>query len=215
MSNFENQLTDNELSRQNDLFAQSSIKYDLPGATIRYYPNVIPNAVQLFLGLEQSLAWQQDSLYIAGKSILIQRLNTWYGDEGADYSYSGLSLSPLPWTPALLGLKTLVEEYAEISFNSVLANLYRTGNDSVAWHSDDEKELGNNPTIASLSLGATRKFSFRHKTNRQQKIVHLLLEPGSLLLMEGATQHYWQHQIAKTTKLVGARINLTFRRIVK
>ncbi len=142
----------------------------------------------------------------------LPRLTAWYGDEGKSYTYSGIEQHPDPWTPTLKLIKSKVEEILEVTFNTVLLNLYRDGKDSVSWHSDDELELGENPIIASVSFGAVRRFSLKHKISKDYKI-DLDLPNGSLLLMKGETQHFWQHQIAKTSKSVQPRINLTFRMI--
>jgi alkylated DNA repair dioxygenase AlkB len=140
------------------------------------------------------------------------RLSAWYGDPGAIYSYSGLRLEPLPWTPVLLEIRQVVTDLAETPFNSVLLNLYRDGQDSMGWHSDAEPELGRNPVIASVSLGAVRRFVLRHKKRKEQHIA-LELESGSVLVMGGALQHYWRHALPKIRQAVGPRINLTFRLI--
>jgi len=137
-------------------------------------------------------------------------LGAWYGDEGTGYTYSGIENHPLPWTPALLEVKRAVDVTAGVTFNSVLLNRYRTGKDSVAWHSDDEKEFGENPIIASVSFGSTRTFQLKHKKRKDQK-ASVELSHGSLLIMRGATQHNWVHQIPKTAKDVAERVNLTFR----
>lgn len=168
---------------------------------------------EYFDRLHQDLSWQQTHITMHGKRLAVPRLDVWYGDAGRDYRYSGASFRALPWTGALVEIKAELEERLQLSFNSVLANLYRTGQDSVAWHSDDEPELGPNPVIASLSLGAERRFSLRHKSRRDLETVRLDLPNGSLLLMAGATQHHWQHQLSKTARTVGPRINLTFRRV--
>jgi alkylated DNA repair dioxygenase AlkB len=137
-------------------------------------------------------------------------LTAWYGDEGKSYTYSGIEQHPIPWTPTLFLIKTRIEKIAEVRFNSVLLNLYRDGRDSVAWHSNNESELGQNPVIGSVSFGATRRFSLKHKKNKEHEI-EIDLPHGTFLLMRGETQHYWRHQISKTTKDVRPRINLTFR----
>ena len=136
--------------------------------------------------------------------MLIPRLNAWYGDDNTDYGYSGIQLDSQRWTKELYVLKDQVQEFTGERFNSVLLNWYRDGSDSVAWHSDDEKELGLNPVIASLSLGQTRQFSLRHKTNKSLPTTSIDLAGGSLLLMKGETQHNWEHCIAKTKKPVKA-----------
>lgn len=161
--------------------------------------------------LYRELAWQQTYITMHGKRLPVPRLDVWYGDAGRDYRYSGASFRALPWTETLVEIKTELEQRLGLGFNSALANLYRNGQDSVAWHSDDEPELGRNPVIASLSLGAERRFALRHKSRRDLEPVRLDLPNGSLLLMAGETQHRWQHQLSKTARAVGPRINLTFR----
>lgn len=167
---------------------------------------------EFFSKLYTEIQWKQETIKIFGEDKLLPRLTAWYGDEGKSYTYSGIKQNPEPWTDTLKLIKSRVEEMAKVTFNSVLLNLYRDGKDSVSWHSDDEPELGKNPIIASVSLGETRKFSLKHKVLKGCK-VNLNLPHGSLLLMKGETQHHWQHQISKTTKEVGRRINLTFRLI--
>ncbi len=184
----------------------------LPDADILFYPCLIDEqeSDRLFTELIQTIGWRQDSITIYGRSIPQPRLTAWYGDPGKSYSYSGITMFPTPWTSTLLDLKASVEALSGVVFNSVLLNLYRNGNDSMGWHSDDEPELGQNPIIGSLSLGATRRFLLRHKHQKALKS-KLDLTSGSLLLMQGTTQHYWQHQVPKTKRLVSPRINLTFR----
>jgi alkylated DNA repair dioxygenase AlkB len=164
--------------------------------------------------LTEATPWRQDHILIAGKSIPLPRLTAWYGDPGKNYAYSGIAMYPSPWTETLLDIKAKVEATAGVPFNSVLLNHYRTGQDSVAWHSDDEPGLGRNPVIASVSFGATRRFHLKPKTNSTIDRVAIDLTHGSLLLMQGPTQHFWLHQVPKTTRAVGPRINLTFRYIV-
>ncbi|MEP6984343.1 MAG: alpha-ketoglutarate-dependent dioxygenase AlkB [Chloroflexota bacterium] len=164
----------------------------------------------LFADLTANIAWEQKPIVFMGKEVMQPRLTAWYGDEGKSYTYSGWTVDPLPWTPTLLTLRARVEGAAGVVFNSVLLNRYRTGQDSVGWHSDDEPELGTNPVIASISLGAARNFQFKHKHNPDLKQT-IELTNGTLLLMRGTTQHFWKHQIPKTTKVLGPRINLTFR----
>ena len=198
---------------QTGLFSSIPQVLDLPHAEISYYENFIADQTVVYQQLLNDLQWRQDTIRMYGKPVLIPRMNAWYGDNDAVYSYSGLSLSPIPWVDSLLVLKQLLEQQLNTPFNSVLANYYRDGADSVAWHSDDEAELGDNPIIASLSFGATRRFSLRQR-QQQSAPVHINLQGGSLLVMAGETQQYWQHQIAKTAKPVAGRINLTFRRII-
>lgn len=169
-------------------------------------------ADEVFGRLHAQVAWRQEYITIYGKRQPQPRLTAWYGDEGATYCYSGLILKPRPWLPILQNLKAQVEAAAQTRFNSVLLNLYRTGQDGMGWHSDNEPELGRNPAIASLSFGAARRFVMRH-CDRHDTKVELSLNHGSLVVMKGKTQHHWQHQVPKTVKPVGPRINLTFRLI--
>lgn len=162
--------------------------------------------------MQSGLDWRQDEITLYGKQVLIPRLQAWYGDEDSFYQYSGLSLTPLPWTESLLQLKKRVEQTCDTSFNSMLANCYRDEKDSVAWHSDDEPELGRQPIIASLSFGAERVFQLKHKMTGER--FKLPLQSGSLLIMAGNTQQYWLHAVPKQQRHSGARINLTFRKII-
>jgi alkylated DNA repair dioxygenase AlkB len=166
---------------------------------------------EILARLIDETAWQSETIVMWGKPYVSPRLVCWYGDEGTAYFYSGIQHHPLPWTPLLSQLRRRVEEESGTRFNSVLLNYYRGERDSVAMHSDDEKELGPEPVIASLSLGQTRTFVMRHKSDRSQKTRRLPLESGSLLLMKGATQRCWQHGVPKQTKPCGPRVNLTFR----
>ncbi|AMW26884.1 MULTISPECIES: alpha-ketoglutarate-dependent dioxygenase AlkB family protein [Arthrospira] len=167
---------------------------------------------RLFWELYKSLNWRQEEIKIFGKIRPIPRLTAWYADAGKSYTYSGIKHHAQPWNPTLKSIKSQVEDIAEVTFNSVLINLYRDGKDSMSWHSDDEPELGKNPMIASVSLGGTRRFSGKHKIHKNLKF-NIDLTSGSLLLMKGETQHFWQHQIPKTSQVVEPRINLTFRMV--
>ena len=169
---------------------------------------------QLFKKLRNSLSWRQDKMKMFGKEFNLPRLTAWYGDEGKAYKYSGINMNPEPWTPELLTIKNRIEENTKVKFNSVLINLYRGGKDYVSWHSDDEKELGNNPVIGSVSFGETRSFQLKHKHRKDLDKVKVSLTNGSFLIMKGSTQHFWHHQIAKTSKQLEERINLTFRFIL-
>ncbi len=164
-----------------------------------------------FKVLHDELAWRQETIRLFGKSILIPRKQAWYGDKEAHYKYSGLALIPLPWTDTLRTIKSDLESILPAPFNCVLANLYRDGQDSMGWHSDNEKQLGDKPIIASLSLGQERKFSIKHKISGEK--IDLILQSGSLLIMLGNLQEHWQHSIPKTKKIIDSRINLTFRTI--
>lgn len=170
-----------------------------------------PNADEVFQQLHTQVDWRQEFITLYGKRRPQPRLTAWYGDEGTTYRYSGLTLQPCRWLPVLQNIRAVVETAAACRFNSVLLNLYRTGQDSMGWHSDNEPELGRNPAIASLSFGATRRFIMRRCDRKDAAKVELSLSHGSLLLMKGKLQHHWQHQVPKTSKIVGPRINLTFR----
>ncbi|UTW46609.1 alpha-ketoglutarate-dependent dioxygenase AlkB [bacterium SCSIO 12696] len=189
----------------------------LPGKGERcelyYQPDFLTaaEADQLFTQLHKSTPWQQSSIRIAGRTVPIPRLNAWYGDKGAHYGYSGTRLPLNDWSVELMQLRQRVEGELNKRFNSALINLYRNGSDSVAWHSDDEAELGDDPVIASLSLGAKRRFQMRRKSGGQR--YELTLESGALLVMTGATQRFWQHQVPKESGVEKARINITFRKI--
>jgi alkylated DNA repair dioxygenase AlkB len=181
----------------------------LRDADIRYYPCFFEQetAERYFQTLLRETAWEQRTLLVYGHRHPEPRLTAWYGDEGASYSYSGTTRHPKPWTPLLREIKSRVEHAAGIRYNSLLLNMYRNGQDSVSWHSDDEESLGHNPSIASLSFGAVRAFHLRHRQDKHLR--HKLdLAPGSLLVMQGSTQHYWHHQVPKTSRVVGPRINL-------
>lgn len=166
----------------------------------------------LFESLMQQTAWEQPEMIIFGKKHAQAGLSTWYADNGVDYEYSGVVRVAHPMTPLLEQIRAELETFTGAAFNSVLVNLYRDGKDSVSWHSDNEAVNGREPTIASVSLGATRRFDLRHKATKET--VRADLEDGSLLVMSGLSQHCWVHQIAKTANAVGPRINLTFRRVL-
>lgn len=166
---------------------------------------------RFFTELRSSINWRQDQIKIFGREVDQPRLTAWYADEGKSYKYSSITMHPDAWTPILLSIKDRIEQKLELNFNSVLLNLYRHGRDYVSWHSDDEPELGNNPTIVSVSFGATRRFQLRHKSNKDLDTVEVSLTHGSLLIMKGSTQHFWKHQVPKTSKILNKRINLTFR----
>lgn len=159
-----------------------------------------------------SVPWQQDTLNFGGRQVLVPRLQAWYGDATANYGYSGLRLTPLPWTTVLAAIKTEIENSSGMSFNSVLLNYYRNGHDSVAWHSDDEAALGPDPLIASLSFGAERRFELKHRNGKTQK-VNIELADGSILLMGSGLQRHWSHQLPKQPWITQPRLNLTFRLI--
>jgi alkylated DNA repair dioxygenase AlkB len=170
----------------------------------------LPHDVVLKRLIEET-PWRSETIRMWGREFVSPRLVAWYGDEGTTYLYSGIQHEPIPWTPLLADLRRRVEEATDARFDSVLVNYYRGERDSVAMHSDDEKELGPEPVIASLSVGETRTFVMRHKTDRSQKTRRLMLESGSLLLMQGPTQRCWQHGVPKEKRPCGPRVNLTFR----
>lgn len=193
----------------------------------RDFPNVLPQDgeaffIKQFYNREQAdllatrllegLAWQEETLLIFGRRVKAPRLMCWYGDPGAAYRYSGVDHPPLPWNSVLKELKAAVEAVCGQDFNSVLANLYRNGRDSMGCHADNEPELGFRPVIASLSFGAGRRFKFHHKS--QRLTVNLVLEHGDLLVMQGDTQHQWLHSVPKSQCELPPRINLTFRKIM-
>jgi alkylated DNA repair dioxygenase AlkB len=190
-------------------------KITLPDTNLEYYPNFLNNelANSYYKTLLNTLQWEQYSIKIFGKIIPQPRLTALYTLNSEPYSYSGLKLDPLDFTKELGVLYTEIVKITGSTFTHCLANLYRNGNDSMGWHSDDEKELGKNPIIASLSLGAVRNFQLKHKTDSALKYA-LALEHGSLLIMKGTTQEFWKHQLPKTKKILEPRINLTFRTII-
>lgn len=163
--------------------------------------------------ITSSVPWRQEHLTIYGTTHAVPRLSAWYGDPGTAYSYSGIRHEPLPWTSPLATMRDRVQATSGAPFNAVLVNLYRDGSDSNGWHADDEPELGSAPTIASVSLGATRRFRLRRTAERS--VTHSVdLQHGSLLVMGPPTQAVWQHTLTKTAREVGPRVNLTFRLVV-
>lgn len=181
-----------------------------------------PEANSLLRCLINELHWEQPDICIGGRLLPIPRLQSWYGDEGAILIYSGRHFKPNPWHPMLIALRDRISAVSCAAYNSVLANQYRDGNDSVGWHADDEPELGDRPTIASLSLGSTRKFLVKPKSRYLSQNPFLptrrydiLLAHGDLLIMSGASQKNWQHSLPKTKQPVGQRINLTFRNMLR
>ncbi len=195
-------------------FDSEPLVLDLPDAEIIYYPNFFDKeqADSIYAELLQQIAWQQDNITIYGKTHPQPRLTALYGNEGKPYSYSSIKMFPQPWNSLLQKIKYFIEATTECQFTTVLLNQYRDGKDSNGWHADDEKELGKNPIIASVSFGAERVFQLKHDTIPDLK-KNIILEHGSVLVMKGSTQHFWKHQIPKTTQAVGTRINLTFRTI--
>ena len=199
-----------------DLFGHDPAVNLLPGdGTVNYYgPILTPAAARNYYeALLHRVPWKQDEAVIFGKHIITARKAAWYGDSDYFYTYSGATKQAMLWNAELLALKTIVEPLTGTKFNSCLLNLYHDGNEGMGWHSDDEKALGTNSTIASLSLGAERKFCLKHKQTRQT--VSLILENGSLLVMKDATQTHWLHSVPKSKKITTPRINLTFRTLVQ
>jgi alkylated DNA repair dioxygenase AlkB len=196
-----------------DLFSDAATLQPIPLedgdlAWLPQLPFALDNA-EILTRLVEQTAWRADTVVVYGKRHLQPRLSAWYGEAG--YTYSGLTLPPLPMTPLLDALRRSVEAVTGQRYNSVLLNYYRGGQDSMGMHSDDEPELGPQPVIASLSYGATRRFVLRHKTKPLRHAIDLI--DGCVLLMRGSTQHHWLHGINKTAKPIGPRLNLTFRYI--
>ncbi len=180
-----------------------------------YYEKCIwdkPNAENFFREMQQHLHWQHDELMMFGKKITTNRKVAWYGDKTYTYTYSRTTKTALLWHPLLLPIREKTETVTNASFNACLCNFYHHGNEGMTWHSDDDKEFGLNPTIASLSFGAERTFSFRHKITKE--VISIILESGSVLLMKANTQSHWVHALPKSAKIKDPRINLTFRLVV-
>ena len=180
-----------------------------------YRPDLFgPVEASQYLGiLTQTIQWTKPSIKMYGKEFPIPRFAAWYGDPETTYKYSGITNVPLPWTKELLVIKKKVELAAGTDFNSVLLNLYRDGKDHMSWHADDEKSLGKNPVIASVSFGEVRKFGVKHRYEKDLESLSFELASGSLVLMSGEMQEFWHHRIHPTKKLLGPRINLTFRKV--
>ncbi len=182
---------------------------------VHYHGPVLSHAQAdaAFATLMHDIAWQHDEAMIMGKKITTKRKVAWYADAPFSYTYSGITKTALAWTPALQKLKALVQEHSGETYNSCLLNLYHDGSEGMAWHSDAERDLKRNGAIGSLSLGAERKFAFKHK--KTQEAVSVVLEHGSLLVMKGETQTHWLHRLPPSTRIHMPRINLTFRTIDK
>jgi alkylated DNA repair dioxygenase AlkB len=198
-----------------DLFGNDPSLNLLPAdGTVNYYGPIFtpPEARRFYETLLNTIPWVNDVAVIFGKRIVTARKVAWYGDADFSYTYSGTTKQALAWTPELLELKAKVEQLTGATYNSCLLNLYHHGGEGMAWHSDDEKAMVRHAAIASVSFGAERKFSFRHK--RTKEGASIILENGSLLVMKDETQQHWQHSIPKTKKVLTPRINLTFRTMV-
>ncbi len=197
------------------LFATPSCsEVPLTDGALRYWPDAFSTAeaARFSAALRAELAWASEDIVIFGERRRVPRLVAWYGEPEAIYTYSGVRHEPRALTAGLTAIRERVETLGGARFNSLLANLYRNGRDGMGWHADDERELGVNPVIASVSFGATRRFCLRHR--RRKSLTHAIeLAAGSLLVMEGATQHHWLHALPKTRREVGERINLTFRSV--
>lgn len=192
--------------------ATAGIQLDMVDGEVWYYPGFFDTetADSYYEHLLKQTPWQQDEIKVFGQTHMQPRLTALYGNNGKSYSYSNITMHPHPFSPELKAIKDKVEQASEVQFTTVLLNLYRNGQDSNGWHSDDEKELGRNPFIASVSFGTKRIFHFKHKQDNNLRH-KLYLEHGSLLLMKGATQHHWKHQLPKSKRITTPRINLTFR----
>lgn len=201
-----------------DLFSNepASTKNLLPrDGIVNYYGKIfsLSDANRYLTSLLSNIEWKNDEAIIFGKKIITKRKVGWYGDSGFEYTYSNTTKKALPWTKELSALKTITELTTGEQFNSCLLNLYHTGDEGMAWHSDAEKDLKKNGAIASLSFGAERKFSFKHKETKET--VSVILEHGSLLVMKGTTQAHWLHRLPPTKQTSKPRVNLTFRTIVR
>jgi alkylated DNA repair dioxygenase AlkB len=188
----------------------------LAGADLALWADWLPQAEAnaLYAQLRDTVPWENHVIRMFGRDVSSPRLSCWIGDPGASYVYSRTRFEPRPWPPELALLRPLLEQACGVTFNSVLANLYRDGRDAMGWHSDDEPELGAAPVIVSLSLGAPRRFVFRPKAPRGPAALELELPHGSLLRMAGATQRLYQHALPRAARVQAPRINLTFRHIL-
>lgn len=198
-----------------DLFNNNPIKNILPfDGEVYYYPNVlnIKDSKDYYLKLLNNITWKNDEAIMFGKHITTKRKVALYGDENYFYHYSNINKTALPWNKDLKTLKLIIEKKCNHTFNACLLNLYHTGSEGMGWHTDNEKNLGTNPIIASVSFGADRKFMFKHKTTKQT--ISIPLEKGSLLVMKGSTQNNWLHKLPTSTAIKSPRINLTFRNII-
>ena len=191
------------------------MKFNLSDSAIELHEHFFDaqESVSIMQALISEIDWKQYQIKIFGKTLDQPRLTAYYGEDHPYYAYSNIKLQPIPFTPILLSIKNKIETLTSHQFNGVLLNYYRNGDDSMGWHADDEKELGTNPVIASLSFGASRNFQLQHSLDKSISKATIVLNDASLLIMKGVTQHFWKHQIPKQ-KNKGARINLTFRKII-
>ncbi|WP_411895436.1 alpha-ketoglutarate-dependent dioxygenase AlkB family protein [Winogradskyella sp. A2] len=198
-----------------NLFSNEKQHFSLPNAELIYIPDFFSKqeADYFLKGIFENTNWQHDNITVFGKTYKQPRLTALFGESNQPYGYSNITMYPKPFTEDLLTIKRKVETLSKTTFNTVLINLYRDGNDSNGWHADNEKELGRNPIIASISLGEERPFHFKHRTIKEERH-KIMLDHGSLLIMKGEMQHYWLHQIAKTKRNISPRINLTFRKLI-
>ncbi|TAF43903.1 MAG: alpha-ketoglutarate-dependent dioxygenase AlkB [Sphingobacteriales bacterium] len=194
-----------------DTYHTNLLPYD---GEVNYYANILPThmANHYFNALINNIAWQNDEVYMFGKHIITQRKVAWYANDGKSYAYANTTKMALPFTPLLLEIKAIAEKITQTKFNSCLLNLYHNGSQGMGWHSDNEKSILANSTIASFSFGADRRFTFKHKTSKQT--INILLHHGSMLLMKNTTQAKWWHSLPKSKKINAPRINLTFRQMV-
>ena len=203
------------LLSQQSLFQGPSVEeFELPGADLTLHKSVWvqPDGDLLCQQLVEELEWSQDKISMFGQVHDVPRLIAWYGDRDCSYSWSGIQMSPMEWTPTLSSIRQRVIELAGEEFNSVLANLYRDGSDKVDWHADDEQVLGLTPIIASVSFGASRKFGLRRK-DRSLTATDIVLDSGDVLVMRGPTQQLWEHQVPRSKMVKQPRVNLTFRKV--
>ena len=193
------------------LKSQNLLPFD---GEVFHYPGFFSKAESdvLFEGLVSQIPWKQEPIIIFGKEVMQPRLTAWYADQGVTYKYSGVTLQAQAWPDSVYEIKRRVEKETGFKFNSALLNFYRDQTDSMGWHRDNEKELGANPVVASVSFGASRDFKFKNYKDKDTK-VSVTLAHGDLLMMQGKTQHEWMHAIAKSTRAIGPRINITFRLI--
>ena len=191
------------------------MKFDLSDSAIELHEHFFDaqESGSIMQALISEIDWKQYQIKIFGKTLDQPRLTAYYGEDHPYYAYSNIKLQPIPFTPILLSIKNKIEALTLEKFNGVLLNYYRNGDDSMGWHADDEKELGTNPVIASLSFGASRNFQLQHSLDKSISKATIVLNDASLLIMKGVTQHFWKHQIPKQ-KNKGPRINLTFRKII-